>query len=208
MQTLLERIARGDHSAVAECVDQYGPFVHGLARRYLSFATMHVDDAVQEIFVEVWTTAGRFDPERGSEAAFIATLARRRLIDAQRRHGAQRRHVTAVGEDRKQEASQRGSDDRDGAHSRDRRSGEEVDAALEALGEIPPDERHALRLHLHDGLTHRQIGEVTDVPVGTVKSRLRRGLMRLRESLRSVTIDAAGRDARRTGSDTQGEDAS
>ena len=87
--TLLQRIAKGDASAVQECMETYGNLVWSLARRY-SESAADAEDATQEIFLDIWKSAGRFDPERGKETTFIATIARRRLIDRVRAAG--RRH--------------------------------------------------------------------------------------------------------------------
>ena len=84
-QTILERVASGDASAVDECLSQYGGLVWSLARR---FHAGHADaeDAVQEIFIEIWRNAGRFDARVAAESTFITMIARRRLIDRYRKH--------------------------------------------------------------------------------------------------------------------------
>jgi RNA polymerase sigma factor (sigma-70 family) len=79
--TILQRISAGDEHAV----DEYGDLIWRLASRYLDRVKTDIEDAVQEVFVELWQHAGRFDPEKGSEPAFVATLAHRRLMDYQRR---------------------------------------------------------------------------------------------------------------------------
>ena len=78
-QSILERIAGGDERAVKECLDRYGNLVWSIVRRMT--APADAEDAVQEIFVDLWKSAGRFEPERSSEAGFIAMIARRRMID-------------------------------------------------------------------------------------------------------------------------------
>jgi RNA polymerase sigma factor (sigma-70 family) len=83
-QTVLERIAAGDPAAVDECIDRYGALVWSLARRHLR-QHADADDAVQEIFIEIWRSAARFDPVIASEATFITMISRRRLIDRQRK---------------------------------------------------------------------------------------------------------------------------
>ena len=78
--SVLQRIASGDPAAVRECIDQYGPLVWSLARR-LSRTASDPEDATQEIFLDIWRSAGRFDASQGSDKVFIAMIARRRLID-------------------------------------------------------------------------------------------------------------------------------
>ena len=180
MGSILEHVAAGRSGAVEACVDAYGDFVFRLARRYLNRADAFVDDAVQEVFVELWTSAKRFDPARGSERAFVATIAHRRLIDMQR-------HV-----------SSRRATDRARAHAdapasmTANVSDDDHCAVARAFDALPADERHALWLAVHGGLTHQQISRVTEVPVGTVKTRLRRGILHLRETLsRVMTLGGA-----------------
>ncbi len=178
MTTGLERIANGDESAVREIVDEFGGLIHRLARRYLDKVESEIDDAVQDVFVEIWLSAKRYDPNKGTEASFIATLAHRRLIDAQRR--AVTRHKNA----------------RASAHTL--HPGEPIapiraavrTAVLEDVAqrfdELPDDERQPLWLAIHRGLTHNQIAEVLDTPVGTVKTRLRRAVMRMGKKLQET----------------------
>lgn len=83
-QSILERIAAGEQHAVNECLDRYGNLVWSLARRYLRNAA-DAEDAVQDIFIDIWSSAGRYDRNIASEVAFISTIARRRLIDKLRK---------------------------------------------------------------------------------------------------------------------------
>lgn len=167
MASILERISAGDDSAVAACIDEYGGLVWRLATRYLNSAD--VEDAVQEVFLELWLKANRFDPARGKEHAFIATIARRRLIDRRRRMtpgvlSLDERRVHALACD---EAC----------------STDDGGRLAEAFRQLPDDERRTLWLALARGYSHREIGEATSSPIGTVKTRLRRALLRLRDSV-------------------------
>jgi len=170
MLSILQRIADGDESAIAACLDEYGDLVWRLASRYLDRSTGDVEDAVQEVFIQVWLSAARFDPSRGTEPAFVATIAHRRLTDFQRRIAARKRATQGVD-------ANRGAVSSSGIESAAKE--ERLGAALSALRSLPEDERHPLWLWLYQGLTHREIAEATGTPVGTVKSRLRRALMRL-----------------------------
>lgn len=187
LATILERIAQGDESAVDECVREYGGLVWRLGCRYLDHAQGEIEDAVQDVFIEIWLYAKRFDSSKGSEASFIATLAHRRLIDRQRRVSARRknvRHYTRELEDRSAAVGRRDSDtsyaQNDDLHARFNRK--ELEDGFNAL---PEDERNALWLSVYRGLSHRDISEATNVPIGTVKSRLRRAMLRLTKAISS-----------------------
>ena len=172
LSTRLERIANGDESAVSEILDEYSGLVWRLANRYLDRAKGEIDDAIQDVFVEIWLSAKRYDRTKGSEAAFIATVAHRRLIDHQRRV-VSRRKVS-----RAQEVQAKISD----SPITPIRAAVHRQVAIEIAGkfdELPDEERQALWLAVHRGMTHRQISDVTESPIGTVKSRLRRGLIKL-----------------------------
>jgi RNA polymerase sigma-70 factor (ECF subfamily) len=178
---LLERIAAGDEGAVKQCLDAYGNLVWALARR-LSASAADAEDAAQEIFVEVWRSAARFDPAAGSEAVFIATIARRRLID--RLRARKRRPVT---EEFDEELTRRPDADADsdaGALAVD------VATAARALEQLGEAQREILVLGIVDGLTHSEIATATGKPLGTVKTQMRRGLIKIRELL--GTADESG----------------
>jgi RNA polymerase sigma factor (sigma-70 family) len=171
-QTLLERIAAGDPDAVQECIDCYGALVWSLARRQLR---QHADaeDAVQEVFIEIWRNAGRFDPARASEATFITMISRRRLIDRQRKLG----RTTATQSIVEEPAVDSGADPANVDIQ------EEAERARMFMGRLRADERRVLELGLLKGLTQTEIAKAADMPLGTVKTHARRGLMRLREML-------------------------
>ncbi|MBX9736408.1 MAG: sigma-70 family RNA polymerase sigma factor, partial [Phycisphaerales bacterium] len=136
-EPILARVATGDAGAVGACLDEYGGMVYGLARRYLEPLGGDVEDAVQEIFVEVWRCAGRYDASLGSEASFIATIAHRRLIDAQRRIGT-RLHLQATYEPTPKRVEAAASP----------AMADDLRRAAHALSRLDPDERHVLELAL------------------------------------------------------------
>src|SRR5215467_13463308 len=86
-EPLLGRVAAGDDQATRTCIERYGGLVYALARRFEGGAGADIEDAVQEIFLDLWKSAPRFDPAIASETAFVATIARRRLIDRRRTRG-------------------------------------------------------------------------------------------------------------------------
>lgn len=184
---VLPAVARGDEAAMSECLGRFGPLVWSMARSMLA-QRESAEDAVQDIFIDVWRSAERFDPALGSEATFVATIARRRLID-RRRAAARRPQASPLAEDVVDE----------GVAARFERVevGEEAARAAHALRSLRPTPRKVLGLHLFDGLTHSQIAQLTGLPLGTIKSHLRRGLERVRRKLaeRGAPLRARAADA-------------
>ena len=170
-KTLLQRIASGERDAVQECLRSYGGLILTIARKLLPAA--EVEDAVQEVFIELWRQAARFDPTRAKETTFVALVARRRCIDRLRRRSSGP-DLEALGERDPAEAID---------PSRPAEVTEEVARVQELIGDLPPERQLALRLSIREGLTHREIAERTGMPLGTVKTHIRRGLIRVREQL-------------------------
>lgn len=164
--SLLERIARGDATAVSLFVERYTPLVWTLARRQLGAHA--AEDVVQEVFLALWQGAERFDPTLSSEAGFVLTVARRRIIDLRRRAG--RAPVSEeLGEP---------TDPHDALEPIE--LSDEARKAEAALATLAPGQREVLRLALVEGLTHSEVAERLELPLGTVKSHVRRGLARVR----------------------------
>ncbi|MBA3438794.1 MAG: RNA polymerase sigma factor [Pyrinomonadaceae bacterium] len=180
--SILSRIATGDKAAVQECIEAYGKLVWALARR-LSPNRADAEDAVQEIFIDLWRSAARFDEGRSSEVAFVTMIARRRLID--RLRGARRSIQIAQIED----GAEVGDESR--RHDREFETCAEAAIAARALGELRPEQRKVLQLAIYQGLSHGEIARATGVPLGTVKTHVRRGLLQIRERLGIKTAGAA-----------------
>lgn len=160
--------------------------VQGLARRYLALSHGDIDDAVQDVFIELWRCAGRFTPgEHSSEAAFIATIAHRRLIDAQRRLASRPRPSEAASHDGAIPA--RASTPHARAENED-----DIRLAAEALDQLPDPLRDVMYLSFHSGLSHAGIAQRVGLPIGTVKTRLRRGLHEIRMKLTSGVAPSTG----------------
>lgn len=168
---VLPRIAAGDPAAVPDCITRYGGLVWSLALRFLGNAA-DAEDAVQDVFIELWKNAGRYDPSRASEPTYITMIARRRLIDRKRRAG--RAPVAQVLPD--DTAADGGSRDR-------LEIADEAAKAAALLSELREDERRVIQMAVYQGLTHEEIAAATQLPVGTVKTHIRRGLIRVRERL-------------------------
>ena len=188
---LLPRIAGGDQSAVQDCIDRYGGLVWTLARRRLA-SREDAEDAVQEVFVDLWRSADRFDPRMGEEITFVAMITRRRVIDRLRRRTGLP-ETASIDEAGAVEAVDPAGDTPVG---RRLELGEEARVADEHLEQLQLHEQRVLRLSIYDGLSHSAIAECTGLPLGTVKSHIRRGLESLRRTLAGRTRDdhrAAGR---------------
>lgn len=185
-RSILQRVASGEMAAMQECIDLYGGLVWSLARR-LSPSPTDAEDAVQEIFIALWEHADRFDARKGEEVTFVSTIARRRLIDRLRKHQRDRRVVTEAEEQARGLEPTRRPEDRDELARND-----EVDRAAEAIEQLTPDQRRCLHLSVHFGLTHQVIAEQTGLPLGTVKTHIRRGLQRVRALLAAEGDEAVG----------------
>jgi len=180
---ILQRIARGDAGAVQDCIDGYGSLVWSLVRRLCPSAA-ESDDVVQEIFIDLWKSAARYDPATAPEATFVAVIARRRLLDLRRRLLRRAEPSELSSELAATEASLE-----DAAQVRD-----EASRARRALAELRPEQRRVLQLAVFHGLSHQEIAAATGLPLGTVKTHARRGLLRVRELLGlAAAPEASGR---------------
>lgn len=192
--SILTRVAGGDSAAVGECLDTYGPLVWSLARR-MSFDATQAEDSVQEIFIEIWKSAGRYDPTISSEATFIATIARRRLIDRRRSLG-RRPETEAI------EPEELSGNDENLEHVE---ISEEASRAREALQTLKPQQRQVIELSVIEGMSHSQIASTTGLPLGTVKSHVRRGLDRVSKLLgRGQEVDGPAGSLPSTPESTKG----
>jgi RNA polymerase sigma-70 factor (ECF subfamily) len=169
--TLLSRVAAGDAASVREVLARYGGLVWSIARR---FEPMETEDAVQEIFLDLWKSAARFDPNIASETAFIAVIARRRLID--RRRTRRRRPTTEQVTELPVVV--------DGASTPDVCA--EANQAARAMQQLRPEQRQVVMLSACHGMSHGEIATQTGMPLGTVKAHARRGLLSIRAALLGV----------------------
>ncbi|MEX2245705.1 MAG: sigma-70 family RNA polymerase sigma factor [Dehalococcoidia bacterium] len=178
--SLLRSVQRGDEQAVAELYDRYGGVAYGLAYRITNDGTL-AEDVVQDAFVSVWRQAPRFDPARGQVRSWLLTIVHHRAVDAVRRR-AHRNELALpdgaedflAGSDRPDEIAEWSM---------------EAEAVREAVRQIPEDQRRTIEMAYFEGLTHVEISERTGVPLGTVKSRLRIGLEKMRAYLRPKVLD-------------------
>ncbi|MDT0433200.1 MULTISPECIES: sigma-70 family RNA polymerase sigma factor [Streptomyces] len=174
LPVLLGRVGAGDQEAFAAVYDAACHAVFGLVHKVLRDHAQ-AEEVAQEVWVEVWRTAGRYRPERGSVLNWILTLAHRRTVDRIRsaESAAARDHRAAL-LDRVPEFDEVSEQ----VHARQER--EELRRCLHALTEI---QRQSVTLAYYRGLTYREVAEELSAPLGTIKTRLRDGLIRLRDCL-------------------------
>ncbi len=177
-EDLLLATARGDQQAFAALYERLAPMIHGVVRRVVRDPAQS-EEVSQEVLVEIWRTAVRFDPDRGTARTWALTMAHRRAIDRVRSEQASR--------DRTQRVA-------DGQHTRpyDEVS-EHVEVGIEheqvrtALGTLTDLQRQAVELAYFKGYTYREVAELLETPLGTIKTRMRDGLIRLRDALGVAT---------------------
>jgi RNA polymerase sigma-70 factor (ECF subfamily) len=175
-RALIARIERRDADALAELYDRYSARLMGLAQRIVG-DTGEAEEVLQELFLWVWRSAASFDASRGSVIAWLLVATRSRSIDRVRaRRPAARAGLRSV--DAVPDAA--GPQDVE-ADSADR---EWERLCRSAISELPEDQRRTLELAYFEGLTHQEISERTGTPLGTVKTRVRLGLMKLRNRVR------------------------
>lgn len=173
----LQRIAAGEADAIDDCLARYGDLVWSIARR-LSKTSADAEDATQEIFLEIWKNAAKYNPDLSSEATFITMIARRRLIDRHRKQ--QRRPDTVTMDENMDQPMEIGPDAVE--------LKEEVIRARKCMEQLRPDEKNVLELSIFHQLSQSKISEMLKIPLGTVKTHARRGLNRLRDMLKPDAV--------------------
>ena len=176
-RSLLQRVARGDQGALAALYDRYGASAFGFALKICNNRAL-AEDVVQEAFLSIWQRAGRFDPDRGSVSAYLFAAVHNKAVDAVRHEESLRRR-------------EGGASDFGGESTGSTGSGAEdvVEAAWMAVrrkevrlavARLSPIQREALELAYFEGLTYSEVAHKLGIPLGTAKTRLRDGMIRLR----------------------------
>ncbi|WP_205473140.1 sigma-70 family RNA polymerase sigma factor [Nocardioides sp. SYSU D00038] len=174
LAALLRRSGRGDQAAFAELYDAVASRVYGLVLRVVRDPAQ-AEEVAQEALLEVWRTASRFDPERGSPLGWLLTIAHRKAVDRVRSAEAATRRDTSYH-----------AQNQPVAHDA---TAEAAHASLEArrvrhaLESLTPVQREAVGLAYLGGYTHTEVAGLLDLPVGTAKTRIRDGLIRLRDTM-------------------------
>jgi RNA polymerase sigma-70 factor (ECF subfamily) len=172
-ELLLRRVACGDHEAFAQLYDELGPSVYGVALRVVRNPS-HAEEVTQEVMLEIWRTAARFNSELGRARSWAMTIAHRRAVDRVRSEQSSVNRNLRVGRP--------DSPPPEPVHEAvvDQLDRQRVRAALGGLTEV---QREVIELGYYGGHTQQEISELLDVPLGTVKTRARDGLIRLRDAL-------------------------
>jgi RNA polymerase sigma-70 factor (ECF subfamily) len=174
LDSLLHKVAAADQRAFSELYDRVAPRVLGLIRRLL-IDYAQSEEVAQEVFLEIWKTADRFDTNRGAAMSWILTMAHRRAVDRVRASQAGHDRDTKIGiRDLEREYDQ---------------TSETVEIRIEhervkkAMGQLTELQRQAISLAYYGGYSHSEVAEMLHVPIGTVKTRLRDGMIRLRDEM-------------------------
>ncbi|MGH9567447.1 MAG: sigma-70 family RNA polymerase sigma factor [Candidatus Angelobacter sp.] len=165
---LIERILAGDENAMGELYDRYSGVVYGIALRVLA-DTMAAEDVLQEVFLRLWRNPQAFNAERGRLAPWLAVIARHRAIDQLRKRPREEdisELPVSTGVNLEDEAAQKIA----------------AEKVREALTQLPPEQRKLLEMAYFEGLTQSEIAGRTGEPLGTVKTRIRSGLLALRKA--------------------------
>lgn len=178
---LIERIADGDQGALGELYERYAGLLLTLARRILNDLS-DAEEVLQEVFLQVWSQAGRYDTRRSSVSTWLVLITRSRSIDRLRtRQVVDRTLVNLQSENRDQHTSPEGlaSVWMDQRRARLRRE----------MQLLPPEQKHVLELAFYGGMTQSEIAETTGIPLGTVKTRSLLAMRKLRKALEDEVTD-------------------
>lgn len=171
----VRRMARGDHDALADLYDRHSQLLYSLALRIVRLQA-DAEEVLQDVFAQVWRQAARYDASRGTVIGWLVTLTRSRALDRLRR-GRTRPQAT--------DDEQRAHEAPDTSPGIDLAlvSAEQAAAVRAALAALPENQRVPLELAYYEGLSQSEIAEKLDVPLGTIKTRMRQALLRLREAV-------------------------
>jgi RNA polymerase sigma-70 factor (ECF subfamily) len=175
---LLRRVAEGDHAAFAGLYDRVAGLLFSNALHILG-DRREAEEVVQDVFLQIWNKAAAFDNELGTPLSWMLAIARNRCIDRLR---SRQRRSRMFDEAVEQTDADVGASDPMSAGAF---GPEEVDAIRKAVAELPADQRQAIAMAFFGAMTHQEIADALQEPLGTVKARIRRGMLKLRDSLRA-----------------------
>ncbi|HPG76799.1 MAG TPA: sigma-70 family RNA polymerase sigma factor [Rhodoglobus sp.] len=174
LQELLARVGRGDRQAFSALYDEMAPRVLGLVTRLLRDPAQS-EEVTQEIFLEIWQTSSRFDPNKGGASTWILTMTHRRAVDRVRASQASRDRDVKVG-----------IRDLDADYDHVAESVEvriEHERVEKAMARLTDMQRQAITLSYYGGYSNSEVAEILSVPIGTIKTRIRDGMIRLRDEM-------------------------
>ena len=168
---ILDLIAKNHPGSFEMLIEKYGNLVWSIGKKFLGNQS-DLEDAVQEVMIAIWKSADKFDANKASEITFVSMIARRRFIDYLRK-------IT------KHKSEDSMDDDNNNIHLyKESILNEETDLALvkSAIEDFDTDDQELLNLSVYQGYSHSEISEILDIPLGTVKTRIRRNLMKLKDT--------------------------
>jgi len=180
---MIARVGQGDQSAFRALYDRLSSPLYSLAIKMLGDAS-DAQDALQEVFVQIWSRAGTYDPEKSSVFTWAVLLTRSRAIDRLRARDRRFRVVVASPADEDKVAETANASMVESAADTAEKS-DEAARVRYVLNNLPLEQRQAIDLAFFNHLTHHEIAAQLGQPLGTVKARIRRGLLKLREQLRT-----------------------
>jgi len=176
---MLALIVKGDQRAFSQLYDRLSGPLYSLAIRMLGDAS-EAQDALQEVFLQIWRRAEFYDPEQSSVFSWAVLMTRSRVIDRLRRRDRRLRVIVASTDDEQTDVtSTTASQEETAADAAGRR--EEAMRARSSLNQLPAEQRQAIELAFFNDLTHQEIASQLGQPLGTIKARIRRGLLKLKE---------------------------
>jgi RNA polymerase sigma-70 factor (ECF subfamily) len=172
---LMQDVAGGDEAAANRLYDRFGGLVFKSSRQTLP-TRAEAEDAVQEVFVRLWKTADRYDPNRAKLVTWVMLITRRHLIDRLRRKRVRPNNISLEGDPA-------GRDDRASREQTSMERDERRNLLVSRVAELPVLQQEVITRAYLQGFTLREVAEQLEAPLGTVKSALSRGLARLRDRL-------------------------
>jgi RNA polymerase sigma-70 factor, ECF subfamily len=179
---MIARIGRGDQSAFSALYDRLSGPLYSLALRMLGDSA-DAQEALQDVFLQIWARAETYDPEQSSVFSWTVLLTRSRVIDRLRARGRRLRVVAASTDDKESRAEVADASTIESAADTADRNDEAARVRF-VLNNLPSEQREAIELAFFEHLTHQEIAAQLGQPLGTIKARIRRGLLKLRQRLR------------------------
>ena len=168
--SILARIAAGENGSFELLIEKYGNLVWSIGKKFL-YRQSDLEDAVQEVFIAIWKSADKYDANKAKEITFVSMIARRRFID----------HLRKISKHKNLESI----DDDNSGHQLYKESilNESTDLQLvkNAIQSLDIDDQELLNLSVYQGYSHSEISKLLNIPLGTVKTRIRRNLIKLKE---------------------------